>query len=88
MFILTISKAKSSAIKIYSFNLKNKKMIDKKFDRLYEKEKMSWTEKFTIYDYLIFVIWKIVNDERKKRIIINIKELNKIFEFNAYSMFF
>ena len=88
MFISTILKTKSPAIKMYSFNSKNKKMIDKKFDRLHKKEKMSWTEKFTIYDYSIFVVWRIVNDERKERIMINIRKLNKIFKFNAYLMFF
>ena len=88
MFILTISNAKSFAIKIYSLNLKNKKVIDKKFNRLYEKEKMLWTEKFMIYNYSIFVVWKIVNDERKERIMINIRKLNKIFEFDAYLMSF
>ena len=56
MFILTISDAKSFAIKMYSFNSKNKKMIDKKFDQLHEKKKMSWTKKFTAYDYSVFVI--------------------------------
>ena len=88
MFILTISEAKPSAIKMYSFNLKNKKMIDKKFNRLHEKEKISWTKELTIYNYSIFVVWRIVNDERKERIIINIKELNKIFEFDVYLIFF
>ena len=56
MFISTISNAKPFAIKIYSFNLKNKKMIDKKFDRLHKKKKMSCTKEFTIYNYLIFVV--------------------------------
>ena len=88
MFISTISGTKSLAIKMYSFSLKNKKMIDKKFNRLYEKEKMSWTERFTIYDYLIFVVWKIVNGERKEKVMINIRRLNKIFKFDAYLMFF
>ena len=88
MFISTISDAKSFAIKIYPLNSKNRKVMNKKFDRLYEKKKMSWTEKFTTYDYLIFVVWKIVNDEHKKKVVINIRKLNKIFEFDAYSMFF
>ena len=88
MSISTISDAKPFAVKIYSFSSKNRKMIDKKFDRLYEKEKMSWTEKSTTYDYSIFIIWRIVNGERKERIMINIKKLNKIFEFDAYLMFF
>ena len=88
MFILTILNAKSLAIKIYSLNSKNKKMINKKFDWLHEKEKMSWTKRFTIYNYSIFVVWRIVNDERKEKIMIDIRKLNKIFEFDAYSMFF
>ena len=56
MFISIISNAKSFAIKIYSFNSKNKEMMNKEFNRLHEKEKILWTEKFKIYDYSIFVI--------------------------------
>ena len=56
MFISTISDAKFFAIKIYSFNSKNKKILNKKYSYLYKKEKMSWIEKLTIYVYLIIII--------------------------------
>ena len=56
MFILMILETKSPLIKMISFNLKNKKLIDKKFDRLHEKKKILLTKKFIIYDYSIFVV--------------------------------
>ena len=51
---------------------------------------MKWTKNFIFFEYFVFVIWKIViKDEkpiRKKRVVINIKKLNKIIISNAYFM--
>ena len=46
MSISTISNAKLFAIKMYFLNLQNKKVINKKFNQLHEKEKISQTKKF------------------------------------------
>ena len=86
MFISILSNAKSNVNKIYSFNSKNKQMINKKFDRLHKKDKLIWTNQFTSYDYFVFVIWRTINDKRKNKIIIDIRKLNKINMFDAYFM--
>ena len=91
MSISTITKTKSNAFKIYFLKSKNRTIIDKEFDRLHVESKMSWITEFTLYDYFCFVIWKIVHvsdksSKRKNKIIINIRELNKIFMFDAYLM--
>ena len=86
MFISILSNAKSNVNKIYFFNSKDKKIINKKFDRFHKKDKLSWTDQFTFYDYSMFVIWRIVNDKRKSKIMINIRDLNKMSMFDVYSM--
>ena len=70
---------------------KNFAIIDKKFNRLHVENKINWITKFTSYDYFYFIIWKTIHvsnksSKRKKRIVINIRELNKISMFDAYSM--
>ena len=40
MSISTLSDAKSKINKMYSLSSKNKKIVDKKFDRLHKKSKM------------------------------------------------
>ena len=51
-----------------------------------KKNKLFWIDQFIFYDYSMFVVWRIVNDKRKNRIIIDIQNLNKINMFNAYSI--
>ena len=52
-----ISDAKSFAIKMYSFNSKkNKKVINKEFNRLHKEKKMLRIKKFIVYNYSMFVI--------------------------------
>ena len=56
MQIFTLSKAKLNASKIYSLSLKDKKIIDKKFDCLYIEKKILQITQFTKYNYFIFII--------------------------------
>ena len=37
------------------------------------------------FNYFVFCVWKNVNDEKKKRIIIDIRKLNVIIQFDVYS---
>ena len=74
---------------MYSLSSKDKKIVDKKFDRLHLEEKMSWITQSISYEYLVFVIWRTVHAsekslERKRRVVVNIKNLNKIFMFDVY----
>ena len=59
-------------------------IIDKKFDKLHEKSKMQWFFKFTSFEFSIFIVWRTVSNDsneeskRKHRVVINIRELNKL----------
>lgn len=69
-------------------------MIDEKFDKMHVQRKMSWSEEFIFFVFPIFVVYKIVYvdpdkiPERKRRIVVNIRGLNKIIIFDNYSLFF
>ena len=76
--------------RIYSLEYENRTFIDIIFDKLHEKNKMEWSKKPTLFDYFVFVIWKTShkNDKsiEKKRVIIDIRDLNEIIVNDAYSM--
>jgi hypothetical protein len=48
---------------------------------------MHWTSKLITHNASIFVVWRMINEERKDRVIVNIRELNKIVESDSYFMF-
>ncbi len=80
---------KIETAKMYSMSSKERELINETFDKLHNQEKMHWIKKFTAHEALVFVIWRqMSDDERKKRVVINIRDLNKIVEFDSYSMFF
>ena len=91
MFIDTILDAKIESLKIYFVNLQNRKIINKKFDKLHEQDKLRWIIEIIFYDFSIFVVWRIIyiskKSIRKSCVIINIRNLNKIIISNNYSMF-
>ena len=72
--------------KIYSLNAQDKTLVDVIFDQLHEIEKLSWTKNSTSFNYLVFCVWKIVNDEQKKRVIVDIRDLNIIIQSDVYSL--
>ena len=76
--------------RICSFEIENHALIDKTFDKLHQYKKIKWTKNFIFFEYFVFVIWKIVikNEKsiRKKRVVIDIKKLNKIIINNVYFM--
>lgn len=51
---------------------------------------MTWITKFILYDFLVFVVWRIIyifNDlVKKKRVMIDIRNLNKIIVLDEYFM--
>ena len=66
--------------------------MNKAFNDLHKQNKMHWTKKSSFFAYSVFIMWKIsVFSQRiiirKKRIIINIYELNKILKKNFYLLF-
>ncbi len=86
MSVILKSKAKIKFVRIYSMRFKKRELIDETFDKLHQQRKMHWIIELTVHDALVFVVWRMINDERKNRVVMNIKELNKIIEFDFYSM--
>jgi hypothetical protein len=86
MSITLKSRAKIELVKVYSMKLKKRELIDETFDKLHQQKKMHWTIESTVHSAFVFVVWRMINDERKSRVIVNIRELNKIIEFDLYSM--
>jgi hypothetical protein len=91
MNIKTILETNSETCRIYKLEIKNQTVIDKEFDVLHDLSKMKWASKSTSYAYSIFVVWIITHlmkksFTRRERMIVDIRELNKIFEHDVYSM--
>ncbi len=86
MSIILKSKVKIQAIKVYSMKSKKRELINETFDKLHHQNKMHWIIEFIAHDASIFVIWRMINEERKDKIIVNIRRLNKIVEFDSYFM--
>ena len=84
------SNVKIETTKMYSLNLVDRKLVDETFDKLHAQERMKYTSQFTSHDYSIFAIWRIVFDfddsKRKSRVIVNIRDLNKIILTDSYFM--
>lgn len=77
--------------KMFRISPEDKTFIDKEFDALHAQNKMEWSTKSTSYAFSVFVVWHTVHSQgkaplRKSRVIVDIKKLNKISEFDAYSM--
>ena len=76
----------SEKIKIYSLKTKNRELMNRTFDEFHEFDKMNWTNQSIFFSYSVFVIWKTMNEKRKNKTIIDIKNLNAIIQFDAYSL--
>ena len=47
---------------------------------------MTWSKQLTLFSYSVFVIWKDTFKRRKGRVVVDIRELNKIADTNFYSL--
>ena len=83
---------KIETTKIYSFDFANKKFVNEIFDKLHAQKRMKYIIQFTSHDYSMIVIWRIVfesNDSKRiKRVVVNIRNLNKIIFIDLYFMSF
>ena len=86
MPIKTKAGTKPEPSKVYPLGPEDREIVDKEFDEMHRRGKMKWTSQATPYGYPVFVIWRTVNGVRKGRVIVNIRGLNKIAEFDAYPM--
>ena len=78
--------------RVFRISSENKTFINKKFDALHAQNKLKWA-KINSYVFSVFVIWHTVHlqnkkPQRKNRIMIDIRDLNKVSKFDVYFMFF
>ena len=72
--------------RVYFLNIENRKMINKTFDELQRQKRFQWTTFSTSFSYFVFVTWRTINEVRKNRVVVNIRDLNKLLVFDAYSL--
>ena len=62
-------------------------MMNKKFNKYHKQKWLNWIKIKTFFAFSMFVVWKMINDEKKNQMIIDIQTLNKIIMFDVYSLF-
>ena len=86
MFINFKFEIVSKLNKVYSLEIKNRNFIDVTFDKLHQQNKLHWTIQFISFSYSTFVVWRDTFTNQKRRVVIDIKNLNDIIESNSYSL--
>lgn len=75
------------SFKIYSLSAKDRDIVNKTFNNLHAQNKTFWISQLTLFEHSVFVIWKAdLIEKRKRKVVINIRDLNKIIVLNSYSM--
>ena len=72
--------------KVYSLEVKNRNFIDATFDKLHQQDKLHWTIQSISFNYSVFVVWRDTLTDQKKRVVIDIRNLNDIIESDNYSL--
>ena len=78
----------SEKIKMYFLRARNRALVDKIFDELHDLDRLFWINEFISFNYSMFCVWKNVNEERKNRVVVDIRRLNVIIQSNVYSLSF
>ena len=78
--------------KVYPLTSEARKLMDEKFNKMHSQGKMSWSEELTPFAFPVFVVYKIVFvesnkiSERKGRVVVDIRGLNKITILDNHSL--
>ena len=76
---------KPGQARVYPVGQRDKQVIDAEFDKLHAQDRMEWTTTATPFSFPCFVVWKNVpGGERKGRVVVDIRALNKITMPDAY----
>ena len=83
--------AKIAVIRVYSIESKEKEIIDQEFDKLHAQKRMQYFSHSIAHDYSVFVTWRTILkleqiSMKKRRVIVDIRTLNKIIETDIYFM--
>ncbi len=77
---------KPGQARVYPLGDRDKEVIDREFDKLHDQGRMEWTTTATPFSFPCFVVWKDASAtaERKGRVVVDIRALNKITMPDAY----
>ena len=79
--------AQPKGARVYQLGPEDQKLIDETFDLLHKEGKMEWSKEPTPYGAPVFVIWQTLpSGERKRRVVTDIQELNKMALADMYPM--
>ena len=77
----------SGKAKVYTLGLKNREVVDKPLNKIYSQDRMMWTNQYTPFSYLVFIVWKTLpNGARKCRAVVDIRGLNDLILPDAYAV--
>ena len=72
--------------KIYSLEQRDKALVDETFNKLHTQKRLNWTNRETSFSFSIFVVWRDSSENKKERVVVDIKSFNAISQSDAYSL--
>ena len=72
--------------RVHPVSQRDKQIIDETFDKLHQRGKVTWSSQPTPFSYPCFVVWREVNGKRKRRVVIDIRSLNRATEDDSYPL--
>ena len=70
--------------KVYPLSPRDRELVDAEFDKLHCQGRLFWTKTHTPFSYPVFVVWRTIGTERKGRVVVDIRALNKLVQRDAY----
>lgn len=81
------SRIATKQARVYPLGIEDRKQVDKTFDELHEKRRMSWSKIATPFAYPVFVVWRTLpSGERKGRVVVDVRGLNQLALLDAYPL--
>lgn len=67
--------------------MKNKDFLNETFNKLHDQDKLFWTQQSTFFSFSCFVVERDFIEHKKNHVVMNIRDLNVVIQFNAYFVF-
>lgn len=72
---------------IHPLGLESKKLADDIFNKLQYQGRLTYTQTHTSFSFPVFIVWKFdSNGNKKGRIVVDIKKLNKLIILDSYPL--
>jgi hypothetical protein len=74
------------AAKVYPLGMKDKEFLNATHDEFHCQGKRSWMKQPTPFACPAFVAWHVVNEQKKGRVVIDLRQLNRIALYDTYKI--